>query len=741
MHASPHGRVRSAAAGLVAAVAMALTPMPPAPAQDVEEPVRVVLEDQPVWQRPTDPLGIRLRVSNQGFAPVEGFLVSITAHPVVSTRSALHQSFLGSPGAVTSAVSETFDDVIDPGASLVVELDTAVSELSSLAAITEGGVYPLTISVSDPSGVVRHDSFTTPLILYPEDPEVPLNLAVVLPLNDIPSRGPDGVFDDPFDGPEIGAEAAVAVNGWLTGLVTTLEQEAGELPPLQRTVRVRSRRNDRRRPVLRTIEIPQRGLHLGIVPTPRLVEELSDMASGYRRRAADVVENVGANEGAAPAARDLLTRMGQLFAEEGIQPLLSPYSFPDLPALARNAPERIEIELGQAVEVLGQALALEIERDWIFPPAGRIALETLEELRFSNADIARHTLFHPDVFQQDETVAPEGCPEAFASFTCPVEIRTSQGPTIGLVGDADLQDRLAELVQRADARLDLQNFFAETAAIRQEIPSVEGRVVHLTIPSLWHPTPRMAHDLFAGLRDAPWLRTVTPEEAIRLREPAVRSEEFVQSLDPLSHEPDAGFFGEIAATTAFLDDFRRLQPPEEMVDRLVRNTLVAESRLWWPNEDLMAVADSYLTGTTSAAEDELAEVSIGGPAEINLTSREGEIPLTVSNRTGFPTNLRVRLESPQRDLVLDPGLVPAQRIEDEDSLQFTVAAQARSSGIFQMEVLVETPDGGLLVAEKVITIRSTAFNRIALGITLGAFGFLVVFYLLRVFRRRGEEAD
>ena len=113
----------------------------------------------------------------------------------------------------------------------------------------------------------------------------------------------------------------------------------------------------------------------------------------------------------------------------------------------------------------------------------------------------------------------------------------------------------------------------------------------------------------------------------------------------------------------------------------------------------------------------------------------------MSNRTGFPTTLRVRLESPQRDLLLDPGLVPAQQIDNEDSLQFTVAAQARSSGIFRMEVLVETPDGALLVAEKIITIRSTAFNRIALGITLGAFGFLVVFYLLRVFRRRGEETD
>lgn len=746
MLASSNGpALRPAAAALVLALALSVVIVRPAPAQEleVEDPVKLALVEQPVWQRPDDPLGIQVRVTNTGVTPVEGFLLSITAHPVVSTRSALHQAFVGNPGAVTSAISEAHDDVVDPGSSLVVALEADVPDLTTLGSITEGGVYPLTISLSDDDGAIQFDSFTTPLILYPETAEepVPLNLALVLPLNDIPSRGPDGVFDDPLDGPDIALETATGEAGWLTGLVAALQQEAGELEPLERTVRVRPRRPRRRGPVLRTIQIPQRGLHLGIAPTPRMIEELADMAGGYRRRVAGVVETVGSNEHQAPAARDLLDRIATLLAEEGIQPLLTPYSFPDLPSLTRNAPERIDVELGQAVEVASQALGLELEREWIFPPAGRIALESLEEMRFSNADAAQHVLFHPDVFRQAEDVAPEGCPEAFASFTCPVEVRTSQGPTVGLVGDQGLQDRLAALVQGTDARLDLQNFFAETAAIRQEIPSVEGRVAHVTVPSLWHPSPRMAQLLLAGLRDAPWLRTITPDEAVSLREPAARSDEFLQTLEPLANEPDATFYGEIASTIDFVDRFRRMQPPEEMVDRFVRNTLVAQSRLWWPSDELMEVANGYLSGTTAAAEDEIAKVTIGGPSEINLTSREGEIPLTVSNRTGFPTTLRVRLESPQRDLSLDPVLVPAQRIADDDSLQFTVEAQARSSGIFRMEVVVETPDGDLLVSEKIITIRSTAFNRVALGITLGAFGFLVVFYLLRVFRRRAEDDE
>jgi hypothetical protein len=42
---------------------------------------------------------------------------------------------------------------------------------------------------------------------------------------------------------------------------------------------------------------------------------------------------------------------------------------------------------------------------------------------------------------------------------------------------------------------------------------------------------------------------------------------------------------------------------------------------------------------------------------------------------------------------------------------------------------------------KRITIRSTAFNRVALGITFGALAFLIFFYMFRVLRRRRGKAS
>jgi len=714
----------------------------PARAQEREPEHRLELLSQPVWHRPGDLLDIRIRITNGGDAPLQGFLLSLAAHPAVRTRSTLHSIFEGTPGAVAAAFSEEHDQEIAPGDSTVIVVDQPLASLSSLTGITDGGVYPVTVTISDPSGVTQYDEFTTPLIIYPARPEPPLNLALVLPLNELPSRGPEGSFRDPSGQGGIPLERAVAENGWLTGLVTALQEEAGELPSLERRVRVerRGRRNNRREgPRFRTIEVPQEGLSLGLAPTPRFIEELADLADGYRRGDDDQPDDVGADEPSAVAAQDLLNRLRALLGEAGIQTLLAPYSFADLPSLLDHAPERIDLELDEGAEVIEETLGLEPTRDWLFAPAARLDAQTLEELRFEDADTAGHVLFHPAAFEGDPLAVAEGCPESFASFTCPVVVRSSQGPTQGLVGDQGLQDRFAAIVQRGDDRLDLQRLFAETAAIRQELPSVANRVIHATVPSLWHPTPALWSRLLAGLREAPWLATVTPAEGVALREPVARTEGFIPSFPPLDIEPDAAFFDAVEAATEFVESFRRMQPPEQLLTRLRRNTLVAESRLWWPSFELFQNATDYIVSTEEETRDQISRVSIGGPEQINLTSQRGEIPLVVSNGASFPTVVRVTIRSLQPDLSLDPVRLEPQRINADDAFQFTVQAESRSSGIFPVEVLVETPNGELDIATKQITIRSTEFNQIALAITLGAFGFLVLFYFLRVLKRRRPQ--
>lgn len=735
--------------GSVAVLALLVAPLivgsagAPVAGQEFEPAaVELRLIRQPVWHRPADPLDIRLRVINRGVTPVDGFLLSLTAHPLARTRSALHESFRGNAGAVTSATSKTFTEVLDASEAVTVDIDEGFDTPPSLETVSEGGAYPLTISVSDITGAIPFDAITTPVILYPKqpDPVIPLNLAMVFPLNDLPSRGPDGVYRDPLGTETIPLEEALGEEGWFTGFAAALQAHAGELPDVERTVTTRTPRRNGRRPRIRTrtISVPQRGLHLGVAPTPRLIEELEGMADGYRRRQASDTTSVATDASAAAAAGEVLSALATSLGEEGVQTLLVPYSFPDIPSLARHAPERIELELDEGAEVLSRVLGEEPSREWLFVPAGRVGSQSLEELRFTDEDVAQHTLFQPDSFELPVTVDPPGCPTSFASFTCPVAVRTSAGPTVGLVGDQGLQDRFVDLVQRNGRRLALQNFFAETATIRQELPSVVDRVVQVTVPSLWHPPPRLLNQLLRGLRRAPWLQTVTPDEAVDLRRPQRRNDEFVEQFPPLPADPGEALYEAIDETTSAIDEFRRMGPPESMVERLRRNTLVAESRVWWNASTLTDTAVEYLEESERRIRDEIAKVTVAGPDEINLTSQEGEIPLVVVNGTGFPTTVRIAMRSPERDLVLDPQEFATQRIDAGGSFQFTVQAVARSSGIFQMEVLVDTPRGELDIASKSITVRSTAFNLVAVGITIGALVFLLVFYAMRLLRRRRE---
>jgi hypothetical protein len=58
-----------------------------------------------------------------------------------------------------------------------------------------------------------------------------------------------------------------------------------------------------------------------------------------------------------------------------------------------------------------------------------------------------------------------------------------------------------------------------------------------------------------------------------------------------------------------------------------------------------------------------------------------------------------------------------------------------------LRINTETPDGGLTFGSVVVTIRSTEFNRIALGLTFGALAFLILFYTAKAVRRRRRATD
>lgn len=145
---------------------------------------------------------------------------------------------------------------------------------------------------------------------------------------------------------------------------------------------------------------------------------------------------------------------------------------------------------------------------------------------------------------------------------------------------------------------------------------------------------------------------------------------------------------------------------------------------------------AYLAGVNDRIRGQLALIQAPERRSITLTARRGEIPITLRNGAPYPVRVRVRLQSETLDLpegeVREVELAPGAHTE-----RFTV--EARSSGAFRLRVLIESPEGALQVASTQFTVRVTATSGVGLALSIGAGGFLLVWWASHLRGRRSRR--
>ena len=319
------------AAAIAAALLLALPgAVPQAGAETATPSVSLQLVSQRPWLNPDSRLGITLRLTNLGNADLHGFLLRVGVYDRITSRSDLHVSFGGTPDVPASAFTKYFtSEQLQTGESTDIRLRQSVDALPTLGFGPDGGVYPLTIYLYDASGAQLLDSLTTSLIYYPQPPGVPLNLVMVVPLNALPAKGPDGVFHPDASGRYPLADALVP-SGWLQGLLDALERWTHRPAPQRHRPKRHRHEQDRRQ------QAPPRLLRFALAPSPRLLAEVADLADGYQQESNGRVEAVEAQSPTARAAASFMRRATALAASAGVQTMLTPYSFPDLPSLDQN---------------------------------------------------------------------------------------------------------------------------------------------------------------------------------------------------------------------------------------------------------------------------------------------------------------------------------------------------------------------------------------------------------------------
>ena len=603
-------------------LALTLTPLGRYPAHaQTPGSIQLTVVAQPVWHEPGDDLDIRLRIANEGPASLDGVRLQVRVYEPARSRSALHTTFDADPPGVerSSFPVDLPDLAVAAGATTAVDIDEPVETLASLTATGTSGVYPLTITITDVEGFAALDSVTTQLLYFPTTPEVPLNIVPVWPLADYPSRGQRGLFQADPSTETVPLEDGVAEGGWVAGVIEALSSDAG------------------------------RTLRYGLAPMGRLIDELTDMADGYRRIQDGDIRTIPDTGPGAVAARAVLDDLRTLLGNDNVQAILAAYSLPDLPSLGEL--ETTTAQLSAAESIYEEDLRVSPGRAWILPAGGRLDEPTLDRLRSSDA--AASTFVSADSLEPPAGDAVAACAEVISggTYNCPVRLSTISGGSRAYSLDQELQQRFGALVPAPGNRSALQRLLAETAMIWAELPGTADRVLALAVPPLWHPPPSVAARFVKALATAPWLRSRTPTGGLHLGIGAA-DRELVAVAAEVRSAPDADYLEDVAGAAQVIESFSQMDPPQGLVQRLDRDVLVAHSRLWWGDSERIAEGAAFAADAREEVEGELAKISVFGQENITLTSQRGEIPLNLVNGTDYDISAEISIESFDRDITI-----------------------------------------------------------------------------------------
>jgi hypothetical protein len=396
-------------------------------------------------------------------------------------------------------------------------------------------------------------------------------------------------------------------------------------------------------------------------------------------------------------------------------PAALPYANADLASLARTDSDAEALApLLYARKHLKEWLGPDPDTSLAWPAPGAIDTATLKVLADAEAEsvvLDAHLLPTSASTTQNATV--------------------DLGPGLGglahaLVPDPGLSAALSDPTSRSEPAQWAQRVLAETAMTWLELPNGSNRGILLAPPQTWRPAPEFFRPLVEGLAGAPWLDLEPAQElANRVPEGPSRKD---RPLAPYTREDvDLGlpssYLHSVSNLNARLTSFSRMVPDFAALDEYDRDLLIAQSSDWQTRSG-RARGSSFVRAVSFGIRAVQRQIGVQR-TRVTLTSRNGAIPITVTNGSSERLIVVLRLTSPRVDL---PGMSEPFTVNPNERVTRRVEVGTRTTGTFPIRVDVFTPDGKVNVARDQVTLVSTAFNRVALILAGGAGGFLLLWW-------------
>ena len=669
---------RAAAALLVALLLIGFAP--DARGQDQQPTIVLALLRQTPWSSPSDPLlDVAVRAENQGPAALHDLSLAVSLGAPVRTRGAYDSSLTSGPtvSIATKIVPQSGD--LGPGQARKL---SAQLDLSGYLGVSrsESLIYPMLVSLLS-SGAPTGGQLRSAALFFVRKPLLPLSFAWTIQLAPPPALGSGGSLTDP-------AFATSLAHGG------SLHAEIDALGTLA-----------------------DRGVPVDLVVSPLFLDELARMADGYTVAGGG---SVPAGQGGAADARAALDALRRVTAVPSTQLLALPYAVPNVPAmLASGLTRDLEAQISEAAGpdgVIARILGVQPTSAVVRPPYGALDQPTIDLL-------ARN---EPVLLGDADTVTR--APDPLGFLLPPLAtLAASGGTTMPIVlPDPPTQ---ALLEGGTDPVLRAQVAFGELAAAWQEHPG-DARGIAVSLADTVQPA--RFWDAFARrIADAPFLRPMHADVLVS----ALTEGTGPPLPAPLASPSPAAFSHSYAESIR--QEHRRvdafaamLVDQSDVPSEMQRSLLVAENGTFVGNE---TAGRPWIDSVNVVTQRTFDAVQPPTPQLFTLISSSGSIPIQLGDPGLQPLDVIVQIESNR--LRFPEGDRQAVRLEAPDQV-VPFKVEIPTTGRIPVKVLVlAPPPSGRLVSTADVLVRSTAYNRIALAITLAAALVLLAMWTRRLFRR------
>jgi hypothetical protein len=630
---------------------------------------------------PKTPLSYRLAVRNSGSEELRNLRVQGSIGRPIGTRSELHQlaedpdSGQGGLAPIQSWGPADGSAVVAPGTTLGLPVHSEPLP-TWLSIRSPGMVLPLALQVtasSDQGPASSH--LTTFLVATAGQVHSPLQVSLLVPLHEQTHRNPEGDFVDDRLG------KLLAANGSLGAIAAELARP----------------------------NAPK----VTLLIDPLLTDEATAMGGSWKLRRGSRVETVSAGDPRSLAAKKFLQDL-RMAAGRSL-PAALPYANADLPSLVGAGSDAEALApLLYARKHLKEWLGPDPDASLAWPVPGAIDAATLKVLADAEA----------------ESVVLD-------SHLLPTSASTTQNATVdlgsgsgglerALVPDPALSAALADPKGGSEPAQWAQRVLAETAMTWLELPNAANRGILLAPPQVWRPAPAFLRPLVNGLAGVPWVKLEPAQElAAQVPQGPGKAD---RPLVPYTQADvnlglPASYLRNVSNVNSRLTSFRRMVPGFAALDEYDRDLLIAQSSDWRTPRG-RARGSSFIRAVGQGMHEVQRQVGVQR-TRVTLTSRNGAIPITVTNASSQRLTVVLRLSSPRVDL---PSMSEPFTVNPKEQVTRRVEVGTRATGTFPIRVDVFTPDGKVNVARDQVTLVSTAFNRVALILAGGAGGFLLLWW-------------